>query len=218
MPNSMFSNNYKSKNIYDLNKEFFDFIHLLNTYKKYVKPWHLVVEIGASNKSRTFFISKYCKKLVGVEYFSERLPQNFSNVRYINGDWQELSKYFKKNSVDILVSSQCLEHVKNDLSAINEAYKILKKGGVVILNTPNRRRLVRAIIEMFTGPRKFPYWEHFREYTKNDLLDLINKSKFKKYKIEPVCFGIKPKRNFCLKKCPKIFERICIHWELLLFK
>lgn len=210
--------NYKPNNIFDLNKEYFDFIHLLDTYKKYVQPKDIVVEVGASTKTRTLWISKYCKKLIAVEYSSQRLCDDFNNVGYLNCDWQKLSNYIEKETVDILISSQCLEHIPNDLAAINETYDVLKKGGIAILNTPNRERLSRAIIEKFTGHRKFPYWEHFREYTKSDLIELIQNSKFINYKIEAIAIGIIAEKHFCIKRCPKIFENLCIHWEITLIK
>jgi len=214
---SIYAGKYGTNKDLTLNDEYFDFIHLFNTYKRYVKSEHTVIEVGASTKSRTKYLSTYCNKLIAVEYFPDRLPKNFNNVYYIQGDWQRLSKYVNE-PVDILVSSHCIEHIYDDLTAINETYSVLKDGGIAIINTPNRLRLVRSIIELFTGPRKFPYWEHFREYTKQDLINLIKRSKFKKYTIEPICFGISPARFQCIKKCPSFLEKYCIVWEMVLFK
>lgn len=123
---------YKPNNIFDINKEYFDFIHLMNTYQKYVKPMDVVVKIGASTKSRTYWISRYCKKLIAIEYSSDRLFGDFDNVTNINCDWQTLSNCLTNETVDIVISSQCLEHIPDDLAAINETYKILKKGGIAI--------------------------------------------------------------------------------------
>lgn len=209
---------YKPNNILDINKEYFDFIHILTTYQKYVKPTDVVVEIGASTKSRTCWISRYCKKLIAVEYSSDRLFGDFDNVTNIHCDWQILSSCLTNDTIDIVISSQCLEHISDDLAAINETYKILKKGGVAIINTPNRKRLIRTIIELFTGPRKFPYWEHFREYTRLEIVELINRSNFKGHKIEGICIGIKPKKYLSIKKCPERLESLCTHWEITLFK
>jgi len=210
--NNLEVTDFDSKNI------FFDFIHLLNTYKNYVNPNSIVVEIGASNKHRTQLFSRYCKQLVGIEYFLERLRTDFDNAIYKQGDWQNLAGILDDDNFDILVSSHCIEHVFDDLAAVNETYRILKPGGVAIFNTPNRKRLVRRIIELFTGERKFPWREHVREYTKKDLVKLLERSKFKNYKIEPICLGIKGLRWLCIKKCPKYFEDLCIYWEIILYK
>lgn len=203
---------------FDIKNRSLDYLHLINTYKNHVNSNSLVVEIGASNIHRTHLLSIHCKHLTGVEFFLERLLANFDNVIYKQGDWQNLDKILQDDSFDILVSSQCIEHIPDDLAAINETYRLLKKGGVAIINTPNKKRLIRMIIELFAGRRKFPWWEHIREYSKEDLINLIKQSKFKNYKIEPVCFGIKSRKYLCLKNCPRFLENLCVHWEIILYK
>lgn len=88
------------------------------------------------------------------------------------------------------MASHVIEHIPDDLKAINELYAVLRPWGIAIISTPNRKRLVRAVIEVFTGDRKFPYWEHVREYTENDILGLLNRSLFENFKVVPVSFGI----------------------------
>jgi len=199
--------------------KWYDWEHMLNSYNKYVNKHSIVLEIGASNIEKTKMLSKYCKKLIGVEINQKRIPENFDNVHYIHGDWQYLSKTIKPDSIDIVISSHVIEHVQYDLKAINELYKVLKKGGIAILNTPNRKRLTRAFIEFFTGPRKFPYWEHVREYTEEDLLNLLKKSKFKNFKILPVVFGIYGGNIYIYSKSvPNIFKKWSNFWEIHLFK
>jgi ubiquinone/menaquinone biosynthesis C-methylase UbiE len=97
----------------------YDWKSLLGAYKKYVKGGDFVLEIGASNTERTRDLSRYCKKLIGIELFPERLPKNFDNVEYVLGDWQKLIKVIKKNSIDLCVASHVIEHVPDDLKAIN---------------------------------------------------------------------------------------------------
>jgi len=197
----------------------YDWIHLTKTYKNIVKPNFTVLEIGASNINRTNEIAKYCKKLIGVEYLKARLLKNHNNIQYRLGDWQKLTKTISKNSIDLAISSHTIEHIPNDIKALNELHSVLKPESFAILNTPNRKRLVRQIIELFTGEKKFPYWEHIREYTEHDLIELIKKTKFKKYKITPVCLGIHG-GNFkiYLKKVPKPFRKFSNFWEITLKK
>lgn len=117
------------------------------------------------------------------------------------------------------VSSHVLEHIPDDAKAINELYTILKPGGVALLNTPNRKRLVRAVIEIFTGEKKFPFWEHQREYTEDDLLCLLKASRFRKFQILPVVFGIHGGPIFWyLESAPRPFRKLANFWEIHLFK
>jgi SAM-dependent methyltransferase len=197
----------------------YSWFSLLQAYKRYVFKEAVVLEIGASNSSRTRELAKYCDKLIGVEFFSERTPPSFQNITYLTGDWQKLCELIHPESIDVAISSHVIEHVPDDLKALNELYRVLKPGGAAIFNTPNRKRLVRAAIELFTGDRKFPWWEHVSEYTERDLEVLIKSSSFKKFNIIPVTFGFHAwPILFYLRKCPRAFRKLATFWEVHLFK
>lgn len=197
----------------------YDWISILESYKKYVSKNDTVLEIGASNIKKTKDLAKWCQKLIGVEILAERTPKNFANVEYLIGDWQKLTKFIKPASIDIAVSSHVLEHVSNDLQALNELYTVLKPTGIALINTPNRKRLTRTIIELFTGERKFPYLEHQREYTEKDLLSLLKSSKFRKYEVIPLVFGLHAGPvYFYMEKVPKDFRKFANFLETHLFK
>lgn len=201
------------------NKTNYDWISLFQSYKKYVSKNSTVLEIGASNIERTRALGLCCHKLIGVELFPERTPHDFNNIKYISGDWQELSKLIPPKSIDVAVISHVIEHVPNDLKAINELYTVLKRGGIALLNTPNRKRLVRTIIETFAPERKFPFKEHQREYTNDDLLNLLEASNFQKFKIIPIVFGIHGGPIYLYSKSvPKYFKKLANFWEIHLFK
>lgn len=200
-------------------KVYYDWKHFVNTYRKYVKKDFLVLEIGASSQEKTKELAKFCKNLIGVEIMPERTPVSFKNVKYITGDWEKLTEFVKKKSIDLAVAAHVIEHVRNDRKALRELYRLLKPGGVAILNTPNRIRLTRRILEVFFGERKFPYGEHLREYSEEDLKRLLSASPFKKYSIEPVVFGIHTKPIlFYIQSVPRVFRGMANFWEITLFK
>jgi len=208
----------------DIDKQYdfsYDWLHLLESYKKVVNKNMLVLDIGSSSHIKAKGFASSCRKLVGLELFQERILNNFGNVEFINGDWQHLSDYFPEGHFDIIASSHVLEHVKDDLKALNEAYQVLKKGGHIIISTPNRKRLARAIIEFFKGERKFPYWEHIKEYVKQDLLNLIERSKFAncEYSVKGITLGLHGGAFwFYLKKFPSFLEKFAGFWEVVIKK
>jgi len=198
----------------------YDWKHLMGSYRKYVKKDSVVLEIGASVRKKTIDLSRYCKKLIGVELNPERIFKDSGNIKYKIGDWQKLTKFIPKESIDIVVSSHTIEHIPKDLKAIDEIYKVLRPGGTAIINTPNRKRLTRTIAEVFTGERQFPWWEHIREYTEDDLKDLSLRSMFKNnFKIIPLVFGLHGGSTFLyLERPPKPLRKWANYLELHLFK
>lgn len=197
----------------------YDWVYLLQLYKQYATKQSTVLEIGASRVELTKQISPYCDKLIAIELLPERIVVDFDNVKHLIGDWQNLSAFIQPESIDIAISSHVIEHVQDDLKAINELYKVLKPKGIALISTPNRKRIVRAIIEIFTGERKFPHWEHIREYIEEDLIRLLQASNFKKFAITPVVFGIHGGQIFFyLESVPKIFRRFANFFVVYLFK
>ena len=149
----------------------------------------------------------------------ERVPDPTFNVKYVAGDWQRLSGIIEPGSVDIAVANQVIEHVTDDLKALNELYEVLKPGGMALISTPNRKRLVRALVETFRPEREFPWWEHVREYTEEDFLALLEASKFERWEIHPVVLGIHGGPVFVyLERVPERFRRFANFWLVHLYK
>ena len=203
----------------------YDWQHLVNTYKSIISPNNIVVEIGSSNAHRTLELSNYCKNLVGIEKFPDRILHNLSssknNIRIINTDWCKLSEVVPLGSIDVVVASHVIEHVDDDTRCLNETFKVLKRGGYLLFNTPNKKRLTRSIIELFTGEREFPHWEHMREYIRADLESLIVNSNFsyQKTKITGLVFGIHGMGiRLYVKKVPFFLDKLSNYWEVLIQK
>ena len=86
----------------------------------------------------------------------------------------------KDESVDTVVSLAVLEHLENPLHLIKEAYRILKKGGSLLLTTPTP--LAKPVLE-FLAYRlclisKREIDEHKYYFSKNELSDLLIKCGF----------------------------------------
>ena len=167
-----------------------DWIALMDRYRKAVRPHHVVLEVGASSAERTLTIAQCCDRVIGVEIQPQRIPTASRNISYVEGDWQRLTESVPKCSIDMVLSSHTIEHVQDDHLALEQTYEVLRPGGKVLITTPNRRRAVRAIIELVTRPRRFPWWEHVREYDWDDIHRLVELSSFGKHKIDPVAFGV----------------------------
>jgi 2-polyprenyl-3-methyl-5-hydroxy-6-metoxy-1,4-benzoquinol methylase len=96
---------------------------------------------------------------------------SFKNVSVSTMDLNTREDYSKigYERYDSIVAINVLEHVRDDLLALHEIYKMLKKGGVLIILVPSHKFLYN-VIDKKIG--------HFRRYTKKDLCSKINETNF----------------------------------------
>ena len=198
----------------------YDWECLLGKYKSIVRKDMTVVEIGSSNSQKTRDLAKYCGKLIGIEIDKNKIVEpRADNVEIINADWQDLSSFIAPESVDIVISSHVIEHVPDDLKALNETYRVLKKGGCLLLITPNKTRLTRFVAELLCLRKFFIYKEHMREYADRDIFGLISKSKFTNFVYRGLLLGFHSgKFMFYFKVCPRVFRKLANFWEVQLVK
>jgi 2-polyprenyl-3-methyl-5-hydroxy-6-metoxy-1,4-benzoquinol methylase len=65
---------------------------------------------------------------------------------------------FADNSFDYILFAEVIEHLKNPYDVIKELSRILKRGGILVLSTPNILNLKSRMRFLFEG-----CWEYFRE-------------------------------------------------------
>lgn len=109
------------------------------------------------------------------------------------GDISQLK--YRNKSFDVVLLSEVLEHVDDDLMAIKEAYRVLKRGGMVFISVPHKHYPflwdpVNWILErtMKTHIKK-GFWagiwnQHLRLYDQDQLLSVLKNGGFKKIKLQ----------------------------------
>jgi 2-polyprenyl-3-methyl-5-hydroxy-6-metoxy-1,4-benzoquinol methylase len=96
---------------------------------------------------------------------------SFMNVSVSRMDLNIREEYSKigYEKYDSIVAINVLEHVRDDLLALHEIYKMLKKDGILIILVPCHKFLYN-VIDKNIG--------HFRRYTKKELCDKIKETNF----------------------------------------
>jgi len=115
----------------------------------------------------------------GVQHFSE-LTKNFSTVAldfypYTNIDvCLDFTKWlpFKKNTFDIAILSNVLEHIADPNALLSNLSKVLRPGGLII-----------AMVPFLISIHQDPY--DFYRYTEFCLIELLNKNSFKMERLVP---------------------------------
>ena len=86
----------------------------------------------------------------GSEFLSDGTLLGQSNKLGIrNEDSTQLS--FADGSMDTILTFDCLEHIPNYKKALNEFYRVIKSGGILIITVPfvlnNSKNIIRAVID-----------------------------------------------------------------------
>ena len=123
------------------------------------------------------FYKKF-KKLKNWDYLTFDLNSPIADIK---GDLT--STNFKDESFDLIICNHVLEHIKDDKSALNEIYRVLKYNGTSILQVPINVRREKTfedstIKSKIQREKYFGQYDHVREYGL-DFKDRVEQSGFK---------------------------------------
>ena len=90
---------------------------------------------------------------------------------------------FADQSFDLVIANHVLEHIPDDLKAMSEIYRVLKKGGIAILQVPYSETISATIEEpLIANPERqselFGQKDHVRIYQLNDYISRLGQSGF----------------------------------------
>ncbi|MFA5828067.1 MAG: methyltransferase domain-containing protein [Candidatus Shapirobacteria bacterium] len=155
----------------------------LNNYRKYQYDLigkyvgREILEVGSGEKGFTNEIVKNArgiKRLVSIEPSKTlfKLHQKrFVFPKYVSFQMEDLFKLKDKTvgHFDTILFIHVLEHIKEDIKAIEKAYELLKPGGMILIEVP-------ALPFLYSSHDKF--LGHYRRYSKKYMLGLINRERF----------------------------------------
>lgn len=93
-----------------------------------------LLDIGTGSGHIISDISTHCKKATSVDMFDERKIRKGYSFRKVGNE----KLPFPNNTFDVAISNHVLEHVPNQSLHLSEIHRVLKKGGILYLATPNR--------------------------------------------------------------------------------
>lgn len=136
------------------------------------------------------------------EHFRARMSQNNIHVYKCNVEKDKLP--FTDNIFDIVTCSELIEHLPFDpYHMLREVQRVLNKGGILILTTPNLATLTNRVKLLFgksinwplAGPLPFferdVYDRHNREYTASEVEYMLRQCNF--VRIQRSFFNAAPK-------------------------
>jgi ubiquinone/menaquinone biosynthesis C-methylase UbiE len=92
---------------------------------------------------------------------------------------------FETNTWDMVIANHVLEHVQNDQQALNEIFRVLKPGGIAILQVPLSLYMYETI-EVSDDSEELNYEEITGQFDHKRLygLDFFNRLKRSNFEIE----------------------------------
>jgi len=167
--------------------------HALQQLLKYVgeKP-SVVLEIGCSSGFLVREISERLKDsvVIGSDIVHKPLEQLGSSRPDLPLFRFDLVKCpFPDSSIDAIIMLNVLEHIEDDRLAMQQVYRILKPGGVAVIEAPS-------------GPHLYDFYDkslmHFRRYTMMGLTALVECLNFRVLNQSHLGFFLYP--GFCWVK------------------
>ena len=201
---------YDERKSYDASK--IVYLSRLKTIRKY-KKFGRFLDVGCSFGGFTYTSAKYFESYgidvsefavkKGAEWLKSLASQKkFKGISKGSLTKLPLKKDFKRESFDVISMIEVAEHLKRPLNDFQAAYKLLKKDGILIIQTANFEGW-QAINE----GKNYHYFlpGHFVYYTASALKKMLKNIGFRKFKeFIPVDFSLWAK----LRKSKKSFNSL----------
>ncbi len=164
--------------------EYLNFLRHFFVYhvaKKEILESDLVLDLGFGEGYGASFLSDDCKHLIALDVEDTLVSHasgKYSSSRCVFKTYDARKIPYSDDFFDVVVSFQVIEHIQDDLAYISEIHRVLKKGGLLILTTPNREYRLKK------GQKPWNKF-HVREYHPEELKELLKK-KFSEIDIKGV--------------------------------
>ena len=156
---------------------YFYFNNLFKPIIKYIKKMKIrkVLDVGCSYG---FMLQKFPDSFqkfgidvsgYAISIAKKRLPSAIFKIRSA-----EEKLPFEKDFFDIILFNDVLEHLENPKVALENIWKVLKKGGILYITTPNLN-IIRKKIFRYADEKE----HHISLFSHSNLISLLNSLGFK---------------------------------------
>ncbi len=139
---------------------------------EFVKPSMAVLDFSPSRP-----LARKMKSLGNIRYISTDLSGNFIADHQFDITNLELDEA----SIDLIICYHILEHIEDDMKAMEELHKVLKPGCKALIQTPFKEGNIYEDFTITDPARRMLHFgqdDHVRIYSVNGLKDRLEKSGF----------------------------------------
>jgi len=161
---------------------------LLVSFEKYRQTNNLL-EVGSGEG---FFLDEAKAKnwnVYGIEFIDRFIERCRQRGMVMHRGKLDVSNY-AENSMDIIIWIEVIEHINDPVNELKKFSKLLRKGGIVYLTTPNFNSFTRLILKEKLNLISYP--NHLAYYTKSSMNYLFERNGFQKVSLQTT--GLSPGR------------------------
>jgi ubiquinone/menaquinone biosynthesis C-methylase UbiE len=147
----------------------------LRFVKNYVTSNCLFLDVGCGDGSYLRHID--CKYAVGLDISKSKLLHARRKMQSQKHDFIEAdAEYlpFKNSSLDIVLSTELIEHVVDPISVLKEISRVCKSQAII--STPTQNSLWRLLLHRLRRRKKYGP-THIREFCQEELVQLLKENK-----------------------------------------
>ena len=172
-----------------------------------LKDSDILLDCGCGDGLYYYFLSSFSScQYYGLDLNFENIKINQANSNFLHAKFYHgniLSLPYKDGTFDKIISSETVEHVDDDLQALKELYRVLKKGGTMLLTVPNHNypflwdpinRFLETIAHGFHFKSGFlaGLWnQHVRLYYPDEIMKVVENAGF-------IVEGVQLVTHYCL--------------------
>lgn len=118
-------------------------------------------------------------KVYGIDYNPLRVDRARKNAPRAIVEQGDLRSFdFKDNYFDVIVMSQVLEHIQEDVAVLKSLARILKENGILILGVPNEGCLLAQLRNKYFEPYISKTTDHVNFYTEKTVIKKLAEGGF----------------------------------------
>ena len=170
---------------------------ILDSFEPYRKT-NKLIDVGCGIGYFLEFAKKRGWDVFGTEFTDEAIQKCSEKGIKMEKGILDPENYIP-GEFDIITSFEVIEHINNPVHELNSFHKLLRKGGLVYVTTPNFNSLLRYQLKSDYNAICYP--EHLSYYTPNTLKKVFTRVGFKTKKIQST--GISLTRLKTSKKVSK---------------
>lgn len=163
---------------------------IFSTYAKANSGALTALDIGCGDGMHLSWLRGYAAELYGSDYNLTRLrrARDLNQARCVF--MADITNYpVRDNVFDMIFFNHVLEHIRDDVLALSEVYRILKPGGLLMLGTPNEGVWFWQLAYRLQ-PRMLRTSDHVQFYTAESLAAKCRAAGFSVGEIKHIGYGV----------------------------